>query len=189
MTVRSTMRGLFGWLSAKSKTQCRVRRPNSANRRFRATLAGCEPLEDRRLLAGDVMLEGIRLHQIVPPHADWANVSTSTDTPLDVTILDRVNDPNYQQPLFWNNWPVRPYEIYPSTVAVQQDPLHGSTSVDLETGVITYTPDPGFTGDDFFFYTVKDHNNSFSNQGRISITVDAVERPYKNPWERFDENK
>jgi hypothetical protein len=46
--------------------------------------------------------------------------------------------------------------IDPATVQVTQLAAHGTTTVDPATGAITYTPTPGFSGQDSFFYQVRD---------------------------------
>jgi len=166
------MRELFTWLSPScNSTNYRSQRPQPA--RHRSLVAGSEPLEGRLLLAGDVVD-----YANEPPQAEWANVSTVVDTPLQVDIMgltgDALDDPETA--------------IDPSTVTIQRDPLHGTVAIDPLTGIVTYTPESGFVGIDEFLYTVSDADDALSNHGRISIMVDAALRPYKNPMNRFDVN-
>lgn len=55
-------------------------------------------------------------------------------------------------------------------------PSNGSLSMDINTGLITYTPDAGFSGDDSFTYTVADRliggeATRRSNSATVTITV------------------
>jgi hypothetical protein len=56
-------------------------------------------------------------------------------------------------------------------VAVGSAPANGGTTVSATTGVITYTPDAGFSGLDTFTYTVKDDDGATSNAATVSVTV------------------
>lgn len=51
---------------------------------------------------------------------------------------------------------------------------NGTTSVDAGTGIVTYTPNAGFTGNDSFSYTVKDTTGSTSNLAYVSIYVNGA---------------
>ena len=54
----------------------------------------------------------------------------------------------------------------------QVTPAHGTLSgFNPTTGAVTYTPDPGFSGDDNFQFTVHDSSNADSNTATVSITV------------------
>jgi hypothetical protein len=50
-------------------------------------------------------------------------------------------------------------------------PNHGTVEVDPETGEITYTPDPNYTGSDSFTYEVCDLDG---NCDTATVTVSAV---------------
>ncbi len=50
--------------------------------------------------------------------------------------------------------------------------VHGGMSVVNQDGTVTYTPPPGFTGNDTFSYTVSDGNSSAS--GNVSVAVFPV---------------
>lgn len=62
----------------------------------------------------------------------------------------------------------------PATVQVQSGPSSGSVNVDAQTGEITYTPDPDFTGSDSYTYTVGDGDGATSDPATVSITVSAT---------------
>ena len=63
----------------------------------------------------------------------------------------------------------------PTSVTVTTAPNHGTTSVDATTGAVTYTPDPGYTGPDFYGYRVCDQSTPtpFCGTAGVSITVGA----------------
>ena len=56
------------------------------------------------------------------------------------------------------------------TVAVTTAPRNGSTSVDDETNVVTYTPNEGFNGFDSFNYTLRDEDENISITS-VTVTV------------------
>jgi hypothetical protein len=58
-----------------------------------------------------------------------------------------------------------------ASVTVATAPLHGSTSVNTGTGVITYTPAANYHGADSFTYTVEDVFSSVSNIATVTITI------------------
>jgi gliding motility-associated-like protein len=61
-----------------------------------------------------------------------------------------------------------------------EDPLNGTASVDPETGVITYTPVPGFTGFDTLMYLVFDDGipcEPLSDTARVVIDVKVPNNP------------
>ncbi|WP_452219421.1 Ig-like domain-containing protein, partial [Lacinutrix salivirga] len=48
----------------------------------------------------------------------------------------------------------------------------GTVAVDPNTGVITYTPNPGFTGEDTFEYTIcDDANPALCDTAVVTVTV------------------
>ncbi|MCH8040993.1 MAG: tandem-95 repeat protein [Nitrospinae bacterium] len=61
--------------------------------------------------------------------------------------------------------------LNPATVTVGTPPANGTTTVDSGTGVITYTPNPGFNGTDSFTYTVADTAGLVSNEATVTVTV------------------
>lgn len=67
--------------------------------------------------------------------------------------------------------------IDPTSVEVTLPAIYGSTSVDSQTGVITYTPDGKYSGEDSFFYKFRDLNGVLSNKAMVQVTVDAPVYP------------
>ena len=58
-----------------------------------------------------------------------------------------------------------------TSVAVAVGPNNGTVLIDAVTGVVTYTPNAGFEGDDTFTYTVTDLAGNESNVAAVTITV------------------
>ncbi|WP_167335410.1 Calx-beta domain-containing protein [Pedobacter kyungheensis] len=56
------------------------------------------------------------------------------------------------------------------TVEIMLQPKHGKVTVNAD-GSITYTPDPGYTGDDTFSYRVKDAYGYYTNVAAVSLTA------------------
>ncbi|MBC9798701.1 Ig-like domain-containing protein, partial [Sinomicrobium weinanense] len=82
---------------------------------------------------------------------------TPLDTPVDIDIL--ANDVAGNA------------AIDPATVTIMSQPGDGMAEVDPVSGVATYTPDTGFTGEDTFTYTVKDDDGYTTNEATVTITV------------------
>jgi hypothetical protein len=61
--------------------------------------------------------------------------------------------------------------LLPASVTIQSEPEHGSATVNSSTGVITYTPDTGFSGSDSFTYTISDDLAAQSSPATVSVTV------------------
>ncbi|RME24006.1 MAG: cadherin repeat domain-containing protein, partial [Candidatus Zixiibacteriota bacterium] len=59
--------------------------------------------------------------------------------------------------------------IVPSSILASSG-QNGTTSI-KPNGVITYTPNTGFLGEDSFFYTVRDDDGAFSNQAIVTVFV------------------
>ena len=91
-----------------------------------------------------------------PPTAVDDARTTTTDTPVDVELLGNDTDPDADE----------------LTVTAVEDPANGTVVLDAATGVITYTPDAGFTGTDSFDYTITDGNGGTST-ATVTITVVA----------------
>lgn len=87
------------------------------------------------------------------PVAEDDSVVVAQDTPTAVTLT--ATDPN--TPLGSLTW------------EIVEDPLHGDLSGTAPD--LTYTPDPGYNGDDSFTFRANDGSN-FSNVATVSIYVD-----------------
>ena len=60
--------------------------------------------------------------------------------------------------------------VDPTTV-VAQNGNHGTTTVDPDSGIVTYLPETGFIGEDSFTYTVRDNNGAESEVATVEITI------------------
>ncbi|MBI3468480.1 MAG: tandem-95 repeat protein [Planctomycetes bacterium] len=58
-----------------------------------------------------------------------------------------------------------------SSLTVVQPPLSGTTAADPATGILTYTPNPGFVGDDSFQYEVRDTAGAASGVATVIVHV------------------
>jgi cyclophilin family peptidyl-prolyl cis-trans isomerase len=85
------------------------------------------------------------------------NVQTGTTTSINVIA----NDTDGQAALS------------PSTVALVTQAQHGTALVDALSGLVRYTPTPGYTGPDSFTYTVQDTSSQISNSGTVLFNVVA----------------
>ncbi len=99
------------------------------------------------------------------PVASNDTATAPTSTPISIDVLDNDTDPNDD----------------PLTIAIATDPENGLVTVD-DNGtpddptddIITYTPDPGFSGTDTFTYTVTDPaGNTDTATVTVVITNDA----------------
>ena len=64
--------------------------------------------------------------------------------------------------------------LLPSSTRIVVAPIHGSISINTSNGVITYTPETNFNGDDSFTYQVNDSHGGISNIATVNVTVAAV---------------
>ncbi|RDH80812.1 MAG: hypothetical protein DIZ80_17475, partial [endosymbiont of Galathealinum brachiosum] len=59
------------------------------------------------------------------------------------------------------------------TYSVMSNAINGAASIDLTSGVMTYTPNTGFTGEDSFTYSVND-GYADSNTATVTVIIEAV---------------
>jgi hypothetical protein len=98
------------------------------------------------------------------PTANDDEIDTDAGNPVSIPVLANDNAP-------------AGLTLNPATVKVGQAPAHGVTSVDPNTGAITYTPQQGFSGTDTFTYTVADSDGAVSNPAKVTVVVN---RPQAN---------
>ena len=94
-----------------------------------------------------------------PPNAVADSASTLEDTPVDVDVT--ANDTDVDG------------DLDPTSVTVTSGPSNGGVTVNSSTGVVTYTPDPGFNGTDTFTYQVCD-GTPLCASGTVTVTVDSI---------------
>ena len=85
---------------------------------------------------------------------DAATTAVDTSVTIKVTANDRDRDGR----------------IARKTVRIVGGPQHGRAGK-RRSGTMTYTPDPGFSGEDTFRYRVKDNRGALSNKARVRVTV------------------
>ena len=94
--------------------------------------------------------------------ADDDSTSTAKNSPVDIPVLD--NDVTYSG-----------NPLNPATVKTVDNPTNGTVAVSA-TGVVTYTPNTGFTGTDTFTYEVCDVSNP-ALCDTATVTIDVVDQP------------
>ncbi len=94
-----------------------------------------------------------------PPVANADTNSTQIDTPVDGTVLPNDFDPDGD----------------PIVVTGNTDPANGAVTVNPD-GTYTYTPDPGFTGEDTFEYTICD-NQTPALCDTATVTIQVLDSP------------
>ena len=103
------------------------------------------------------------------PTANDDDVLTDEETSVNIPVLSNDNDVDGTT------------DINPASVSIITGPAHGTTSINMVTGVVTYTPSLDFYGTDTFTYTVKDFTSPTplqSNSATVTITVNAInDRP------------
>ena len=62
--------------------------------------------------------------------------------------------------------------LVPGSVAIVDNPVYGSVSVDLSTGEITYVHDGSATSSDSFTYMVEDNEGAESNLATVIVTIE-----------------
>ncbi|MFT7588430.1 MAG: hypothetical protein ACI959_000640, partial [Limisphaerales bacterium] len=102
---------------------------------------------------------------------DFAAVSM--DLPVDINVIDNDNDVDGN--------------IDTSTLSVITLPVTGSLGIDLSTGIITYTPVPGFEGVDSFEYQICDDGTPLPAEcGTAWVIIDIPPEPNDAPVATFD---
>ncbi len=102
------------------------------------------------------------------PVANNDSALTPDDTLAAIDVLANDTDPNTGGTLA------------PSTVTVVTGPSDGSASPNPATGLVTYTPNTGFTGTDQFTYTFADNYGVTSNLATVTIQVFKPTAPFAN---------
>jgi serine-aspartate repeat-containing protein C/D/E len=95
-----------------------------------------------------------------PPVAVNDTASTAVDIPVLINVSANDTDSDG-----WLNL---------SSINITVPPQHGNVTV-YSNGTVLYTPDPGYTGNDSFEYTIKDNENATSNTATVNITITAGE--------------
>jgi gliding motility-associated-like protein len=97
-----------------------------------------------------------------PPVADDESETTPMNTPIIIDILEGDFDPNGDD----------------ITVTFISEPANGTAVIDPITGLVTYTPNDGFTGTDFFTYIICDNGTpTLCDTAYVSINVTEISDP------------
>jgi hypothetical protein len=88
-----------------------------------------------------------------PPTADSKSVTTSMDTPVDITLSGQ--DP----------------EGGPLKFSIADQPKHGTLGSTTTPQIYIYTPTAGYTGSDSFTYVSIDEGATSSSKATVSVTV------------------
>jgi len=98
-----------------------------------------------------------------PPVALDDEITTDEDTAIGIPVL--ANDTDVDDVLDG------------TMIVVVTMPEHGTLVVNPTTGVVTYTPDLNYFGEDSFSYQIKDPHGALSGIAVVSITVEPVNDP------------
>lgn len=106
----------------------------------------------------EILIDDIELIYNQQVNAVNDDVTTFQDTPVDITVLGNDTDPE-------NSFNV-------SSINVTSQPTNGTLSINTTTGVITYTPNAGYIGNDSFTYEICDNGVIVTcDDAVVSITV------------------
>jgi gliding motility-associated-like protein len=101
-----------------------------------------------------------------PPVAEGDSVFTLQDEQVTIDILGNDFDPNG--------------EIDETTITLLQAPTHGTAEINPATGVVTYTPEPGYFGMDTLYYSVCDDGipcGVLCDSARVIIEIGEPNHP------------
>lgn len=93
----------------------------------------------------------------IPPVAQDDQATTSKNLSVVLNLLANDSDPDGS--------------IDATTLSITSPPSNGTTSVNVFSGIVTYVPDPDFTGSDSFLYTVQDNEGATSNVATVTVNV------------------
>jgi len=88
-----------------------------------------------------------------PPAANDDAATTDENNPVNIDVT--ANDSDIDG------------TINKTTITITRDPQDGLLGINSATGVVSYTPDPGFCGSDYFKYTVDDNDGATSNEATV----------------------
>ncbi|MCG8605662.1 Ig-like domain-containing protein, partial [bacterium] len=99
----------------------------------------------------------VRIKVNAPPVAHPDSVIAIQGIPLNIQVLGNDTDSDGV--------------LDSTTVAISSQALNGSAAVDSTSGVVIYTPNPGFAGNDLFQYAAQDNDGAMSNTATVSVRV------------------
>lgn len=113
--------------------------------------------------AGCSLHDDVTLFFNNPPVAAPDTASTAHASPVAINVPQNDTDPDAQD------------YADKTTVTIRSAPGHGTVSIDPLTGIITYTPDPTYSGSDSFTYSIKDKYGVESDPARVVVQVGGVD--------------
>ncbi len=148
------------WIQKSGPTTATVSNPTAASTNVSNLALGTYVFTYNLNLPGQcVASDDVTIVVNAIPVAVNDNVVGKVNTPSIINVLnndtDRDGDPTLDK----------------TTVVIKTQPANGTLSVDPVTGVVTYTPNAGYSGPDSFTYTVKDNKGSESNVALVSIAI------------------
>jgi gliding motility-associated-like protein len=102
----------------------------------------------------------------IAPNVVNDSAVTAVDIPVDINVVN-------------NDYDLKTSINYASLGVIIQ-PSHGSVTVDNKTGIVTYTPDPGYIGPDIFRYSICDDGIPcvpMCGEAIVFITVRPANQP------------
>jgi LysM repeat protein len=108
------------------------------------------------IVAGQVLI--VPFVNSAPIAAD-DSITTDFNTPIDINILGNDYDPDPDGLL------------NTASIATYNGPSGGTITVDSNSGLVTYTPNSGYSGSDSFIYTVNDNLGATSNLAVVTISI------------------
>ena len=105
------------------------------------------------------------LPSLPPPTALDQSVTTTQNTPVKITLGG--SDPQNPNATL--------------TAAIVTHPMHGTlNTINQDTGLVTYTPNPNFTGADKFTFKVSDGKVDSKNISTVHVTVNQLQQRSPN---------
>ena len=110
-----------------------------------------------------------------PPFAINDLESTQENTPIEINVSDNDYDLDGALDL--------------DSIDITIPPSHGTTLIQPNTGIVTYTPPTDYSGQDFFYYTIDDNQGTTSNQALVNITIIHLNQPPNTTNDFFNVNE
>jgi gliding motility-associated-like protein len=109
----------------------------------------------------------ISIEQNFPPVAENDNAYTVQEYPVDIAILANDSDSLGM--------------LDTTSFALVESPVHGTVLFDNSTGMLTYTPEVGYFGQDTFYYAIFDFGGACEPLGDTARVVIEIDEPNNPP--------
>jgi len=131
----------------------------SGDYRNTASISGNEQDPDKEDNEDEVILSPIQ-----PPVADHDQIAGTANNDVVIPIINNDNGSTYP--------------LDPASIEIVTPPQNGTLVVSPD-GLVTYSPNPGYMGNDTFIYRLRDSEGNWSNVATVTITVEP--NPLKIP--------